>query len=278
MEFKQPKSPKEYAANRNQLLEQIVQFLQEDERFAAAWLTGSFGRNDADDMSDLDITVIVNNAFEKTLCARSHQVGAGTTKERYALFSQFGEPDVIHENNHNAPTDGTFTFVLYKETALVVDWTLRPNINIKRPASAALLFDKSNFPVEPPVSVESLDQRIEMASEKVAFFWLMATVTVKYLVRGDDVSFHRFLDVLNGILWDVRRLVAGEPDQWLKGSLVRMAITREAQILSVRQACQEMMDLMTDVKKMGGVVPLSPISTIETLLQFAEKSIDDSVN
>jgi hypothetical protein len=29
---------------------------------------------------------------------------------------------------------------------------------------------------------------------------------------------------------------------------------------------------------MGGAVPLSPISTIEILLQFAEKSIGDSVN
>ncbi len=274
MEFKQPKTPKEYAINRDQLLQQIMQYLQEDKRFVAAWLTGSLGHSNADDVSDLDLTVVVENAFTKTLCARPHQVWAGTIKERYALFSQFGEPNVIHENNHNAPPDGTFTFILYKGTALAVDWILRPNIDVTRPALSLLLFDKANIAVEPPVLVESLDQRIEMASEKVAFFWLMATVTAKYLIRNDAVFFHRFLDMLHGILWEVRRLVAGEPDQWLKGSLVKMAVTQEARINSIRQVCQEMMNVMPKVEKMGGTVPISPISTIEILLQLAENNFD----
>jgi hypothetical protein len=278
LKLERPKSLKEYAFNRTLLLEQIVRFLQQDERFAAAWLTGSFGRNDADDISDLDITIVVDGSATKTLSARPHQVWAGTTKERYALFSQFGEPNVIHENNYNAPPDGTFTFTLYKETALVVDWVLRPNINITRPALSVLLFDKVNIAVESPVSVESLDQRIEMASEKVAFFWLMATVTVKYLIRKDNIFFHKFLDILHGILWDVRRLVAGKPDQWLKGSLVKMAITQESQIMSLRQVCQEMMDVMPEVEKMGGSVPIEPISTIDILIHFAANNIDKSSN
>ena len=274
MNINQPQSQTEYANNRDQLLKQVVQYLQTDERFIAAWLTGSFGRHDEDDMSDLDITVVVDEAYAKSLCARPHQVWAGTTKERYALFSHFGEPNVIHENNHNAPINGTFTFVLYKETALVVDWVLRPNLDVTRPALSALIFDKANINVEPPVPAESLEQRIEIASENVAFFWLMAAVTVKSLVRRDEVFFHKFLDMLHGILWNVRRLVAGKPDQWIKGSLVKMAVTRELQILSVRRVCQEMMDLMPKVEEMGGIVPVSPISTIETLLHFAEKNFD----
>lgn len=278
MHFKQPKTLKEYAANRDQLLEHIVQFLKNDERFAAAWLTGSFGRNDADDVSDLDLTIIVDNAFAKTLCARPYQVGAGTIEERYVLFSQFGRPHIVRDNHHNAPADGSFTFVLYKETALAVDWILRPNVNVTRPTSSVLLFDKAGIAVEPPPPVESLDQRIEMATEQVAFFWLMVTVTIKYLIRQDEVYFHRFLDMLHGILWVVRRLVAGEPDQWIKGSLVKMATTRETQITSVHQVCQEMMGVMPDVEKMGGTVPISPMSTMEILLHFAEKDVDKGAN
>ena len=276
MQLKQPKTIQEYASNRNKLLEDITQVLKEDHRFVAAWLTGSFGRGDADNVSDLDLTVVVENSFAKNLCFRSHQVGASTTPERYALLSQFGQPHIIHENHHNAPENGTFTFVLYQETALAVDWILRPNANVARPASSVLLFEKIDISIEPPISVESLSQRIELATEQVAFFWMMVTVTIKYLTRRDEVYFHRFLDMLYGIVWDVRRLVAGEPDRWLKGSLVELATARETQIASVRQICQEMLDVMRDVEEMGGSVPVSPMSTIEVLIHFAESDVSNA--
>jgi len=277
MQLKQPKTIREYASNRGKLLEHITQFLQEDDRFVAAWLTGSFGRGDADSVSDLDLTLVVENTFAKKLCFRPHQVGATTTKERYALFSEFGQPHIIHENHHNAPEDGTFTFVLYQETALAIDWVLRPHAkNLARPAFSLLLFDKVHILIEPPTSVESLSQRIELAMEQVAFFWMMVTVTIKYLIRRDDVYFHRFLDMLYGILWDVRRLVAAEPDRWLKGSLVKMATTRETQVAAVRQVCQEMVDAMRNVEKIGGSVPLSPMSTIEILIDLAENDVNEA--
>ena len=277
MQLKQPKTIQEYASNRNRLLEHITRVLKEDDRFVAAWLTGSFGRDDADNVSDLDLTAVVENTFAKNLCFRPHQVGANTTQERYALFSQFGQPHIIHENHHNAPENGSFTFILYQETALAVDWVLRPNTNVTRPALSVLLFDKANISIDPPISAESVSQRIELVSEQVAFFWMMVTVTIKYLIRRDEVYFHRFLDMLQGILWDIRRLVAGEPDQWLKGSLVKMALTRETQIASVRQICQEMLDVMIDVEKMGGTVPASPMSTIEILIHFAENDVDKAI-
>ena len=278
MQLKQPKSIQDYAANRNKLLEQITRVLKEDERFVAAWLTGSFGRGDADSVSDLDLTVVVENPFAETLCFRAHQVGASTPPERYTLFSQFGQPHIIHENHHNAPENGSFTFVLYQETALAVDWVLRPNTNVARPALSVLLFDKADIAIEPPIAVESISQRIELATEQVAFFWMMVTVTIKYLIRRDEVYFHRFLDILHGVLWDVRRLVAGEPDRWLKGSLVQLASTRETQIAAVRHSCQEMLDVMQEVEKMGGTVPVSPMSTIETLLHLAESDLTNTAN
>lgn len=278
MQLKQPNTIQGYAANRIKLLEHITRVLKEDDRFVAAWLTGSFGRGDADSLSDLDLTVVVENTFAKTLCLRPHQVGASTTPERYALFSQFGQPHIIHENHHNAPENGSFTFVLYQETALAVDWILRPNINVARPALAVLLFDKVDIAIETPIAVESISKRIELVTEQVAFFWMMVTVTIKYLIRRDEVFFHRFLDMLHGILWEVRRLVAGEPDRWLKGSFVQLAITRETQIAAVRHICQEMLDVMREVEKMGGTVPVSPMSIIETLLHLAESDLTNTAS
>lgn len=267
-----PQTLSEYAANRARLLEQITHYLQKDERFAAAWLTGSFGRNDADDISDIDITVVVDNACAKTLCTPTSPPEGGTIEARYTLFSQFGQPHIVHDVHQNAPADSSFTFVLYKDTALVVDWILRPNTNITRPALSLLLLDKVGIAVEPPASVESLEQRVEMATRQVAFFWLMATVTVKYLIRQDGVYFHQFLSWLHDTLGDVQRLVAGEPDRWIRGSLAKMSVTREAQITAVRQVCQSMLNVMPAVQKMGGFVPDSPMSTIEVLLHLAAET------
>jgi hypothetical protein len=278
MQLKQPKTIQDYASNRDKLLEHITRVLKEEDRFVAAWLTGSFGRGDADSVSDLDLTVVVEDTFAENLCFRPHQVGASTTPERYALFSQFGQPHIIHENHHNAPENGSFTFVLYQETALAVDWVLRPNINVARPALSVLLFDKVGIAIEPPSAAENLPQRIELAAEQSAFFWMMVTVTIKYLIRRDEVYFHRFLDMLHGILWEVRRLAAGEPDRWLKGSLVKLAITRDTQIASVHQICQEMLEVMQEVEKMGGSVPVSPMSTIEILLHLAESDLTNTAS
>src|SRR5690349_10340969 len=106
-----------YQLSRLTLLSDIIAGLSSDERFIAAWLTGSFGRDAADALSDLDLNVVVARQFVDVLCARPHEVGAGTTKERLALISRFGKPAVIHENHHNAPRGGTFTYVLYTESA-----------------------------------------------------------------------------------------------------------------------------------------------------------------
>jgi hypothetical protein len=90
-----------YQARRAALLADITAALAADERFVAAWLTGSYGRDDADAVSDLDISVIVAAVHSTSLCARLAEVGGRTTSERYALFSQFGRPVVLHENNRN---------------------------------------------------------------------------------------------------------------------------------------------------------------------------------
>ena len=45
----------QYAHNRDRLFQRILTYLQTDERFVAAWLTGSFGRGEEDNLSDFDL-------------------------------------------------------------------------------------------------------------------------------------------------------------------------------------------------------------------------------
>ena len=110
-----------YRQQRNTLLKKISETYFRDERIIAAWITGSIARNESDSLSDIDLTLVVADAYSASLCHRLEQVSAQTAPERYRLFSQFGEPALIHENNNNAPEGGTFTFVMYAELAVMID-------------------------------------------------------------------------------------------------------------------------------------------------------------
>lgn len=147
-----------YRRNREVLLTSIMTDLSADERCVAAWLTGSYARQNADEMSDLDITVVIASPYSDDLCARQEQVSHKTTNERLAFFSKFGEPALVHENNNNAPPGGTFTFVLYKDSALMVDWILVSQHNIQRPFHSLLLFDRAAIPTPPAPATEDLEK------------------------------------------------------------------------------------------------------------------------
>ena len=260
---------KTYSASRESLLTQIVHTLSADERFTAAWLTGSFGRNDGDALSDLDLTVVVADPASERLCARPWLVGAQTTPERFALFSQFGQPAVIHENHHNAPEDGTFTFVLYASSALMVDWVLIPQAKAQRPSPSRALFEKVNIPICPTVQPESLDQRLKTASGTVAFFWMMTAVTAKYIARRDSVFIQCWLDTLHKLVRDVEHLIAGEVAPYQRGSLSSLATTSDEQIRVLYRLSDRMLTLMAEVTRLGGYAPPSPLPTIEVLLNLA---------
>ena len=87
-----------YGQSREVLLTSIITELSSDERCIAAWLKGSYARNNADEVSDLDITVVIAEPYSEVLCSRQEQVSHRTTPERLALFSRFGKPALVHEN------------------------------------------------------------------------------------------------------------------------------------------------------------------------------------
>jgi hypothetical protein len=257
-------------AARQALLDRITASLASDERFVAAWLAGSFGRGEADDFSDLDLSIVVADPFQERLCARPHMTGAGTVSERLSLFSRFGDPAVIHENHHNAPAGGAFTFVLYREQALIVDWTLIPRSAAARPVQSVLLFDRAGIPFLPAAAPASRPERAEMTSERAAFFWMIAAVVVKSLLRQDAVSYYALLGVLYDTLEETRRLVAGASRQYRRRPPVPQAHTIQAQKQALHRVCAEMETLMPSIIELGGSVPAAPMQPIDILLELAE--------
>ncbi|HZJ23446.1 MAG TPA: aminoglycoside 6-adenylyltransferase, partial [Anaerolineales bacterium] len=181
-----------YRQNRDALLAKIITELSNDERFVAAWLAGSYGRNDADEVSDLDLRLVVAEPYSEVLCRRHEQVSHRTTRERFELFSRFGNPALIHENNNNAPEGGTFTFVLYEGSAVMIDWILMPLSRAKRMHPSRLLFDKVSIPLSPP-EPEDKEQSRKFVAEQWAFIWMMTAITIKYIIRRDLVFVQNWL-------------------------------------------------------------------------------------
>jgi len=263
-----------YSKNREAFLHILTERLSSDERFVAAWLTGSFGRGEQDTLSDIDITLVVSDEHCRTLCARPKMVSAQTTKERYDLFCLFGQPALIHENNNHAPEGGTFTFIAYDQNAVMVDWVLRPLAGAQRPAGARLLFEKTEIPIQPPCEPGSQANRASEASERMAFFWMMAAITVKYISRREDLFVNSWLEMLAELVSEVERMTKRQAWQFQRESRATLIITPDEQITTIRHLCKQMNSMKQEVVRLGGCVPEEPMSTIEALIRVAQEKVE----
>jgi predicted nucleotidyltransferase len=260
-----------YQEDRDALLTKIVETLAKDDRLVAGWLTGSFGRNEADSLSDIDLSLVVSETHSPSLCARLEQVSAQTSPDRYALFSQFGKLALIHENNNNAPEGGTFTFVLYEGTAFMVDWVLIPQAKAARPAQSHLLFEKAAIPIGPTPKPEDLEQSKKSVAEMWAFFWMMTAVTIKYIHRDDGVFVAEWIEHLHGLIHEIERRMNSDPRRYTRGSLSKLQPTREKQIESIKELCHHTLELKPTVAEFVGSEPVTPTSEIERLLLLIHK-------
>jgi hypothetical protein len=121
------------------VLHAITAGLRADPRVAAAWLSGSFGRDEADEWSDLDLHVAV---------------GDGAALETWLgdprpLFALGGEPLLVQAN---FPSDsmlgGRFWLVVY-EGPVTVDWNIGPLALAIRPPASRPLFARAPLPLAP---------------------------------------------------------------------------------------------------------------------------------
>lgn len=258
----------QYARNREETLAHIVAFLSQDERFVAARLTGSLGRGDGDELSDIDLRVVVADAHAERLCACAPQLSAGVASaERLALYEQFGRPLVFCEAPSFGPTGGCFNQTAYRETAVTVDWVLLPQKDAHLPRrECRVLFDKVGLPTEPPPAPEEMEERLSSAARDIHLFWMMTSISVKYLLR-DIMMGDRFIYGNAYLLQGVKQRLAGETPHYQHITLP-LATTRSEQAAQIRQQCTEMLVEMTKLAALGGQVPDDPMSIIETWLSI----------
>ena len=268
----------QYAHNRDALFSRLLTFLQADERFVAAWLTGSFGRGTEDNLSDFDLRIVVADAYVNTLCgcgpdATTYVVNV-TSEARLALYKQFGKPLVLREAVSFASDGqgGCFNHVVYRETATTIDWVFIPQASAKIPSEECrLLFDKVGLPMRPPLVAESLEERVAQVSREIGTFWFMTNIAIKYMLRGDTVALYGFLGGTYYMLQEAKRLVAGEPQRYKHGSIKTLATTPQTQVVLIRNMCHEMLEVMEQAAALGAYVPDDPMSVVEVWMSMVQE-------
>jgi predicted nucleotidyltransferase len=182
---------------RDRLLERIVEHVQEDSRVEAAWLSGSFGRGEADAWSDLDLHIaVVDEQFEAYL------------SERPRLYEAVGRTILIQPEMLQSDSQAGARFQLVYFTGPVeVDWNIGPVGTAERPAASVLLFDRVGIPIRrlPPLSAE---QRRNHLYDRLIFFWAMAPIAVKLAGRGESRRAGQQIALLTTAHIALRRLLA----------------------------------------------------------------------
>jgi hypothetical protein len=259
-----------FAAARETLLAAIRERLEGDERFVAAWLGGSYGRGEVDALSDLDLFCVTTDSAASLLCARSWSSAGRASGERLAIVSLFGEPAALHEAHQNAPPAGTFTFVMYRHSGLVVDWTLIPQALARRPPAALLLFARAEIPLEPTPAPASGTEQAEALRERLGYFWLMAVVTARYVARRDIVAVLKLLDILYQTSAEIDALVEGRAAPYRRGSRASLVLDADGQVLAIRTLAQRAQAVASALSAARGEPADQPMEELNIWLEMAQ--------
>ncbi len=170
---------REHREDRAALLASLTASLQADPRVSAVWFHGSFGRGEADDLSDLDLWVAVSDlaGLEADAMLCGHAALAGN------LIGAKRSPDI-------APPGGGFLASRHEGRYgyLGIDWSWQPQSALTLPAEVTVLIERDGQDVPmvvPHLPVVKLDRNIVESPVEggLWFAWLMIGVTAKCLAR-----------------------------------------------------------------------------------------------
>ena len=173
---------REHREDRAGLLASVLASWQSDERIRAALLWGSFGRGEADDLSDLDPWLLVADDVASEI---------GPSLRQYA--EQTGSLITGKNTPKHAPPGGGYFSSLHKgrHGLLQVDCYWQPVSTALAEVEYAVLFDRQAetragrpYPkLDFPEEAEGLQAEVEHG---LWFTWFMLSITAKSLAR--DVS------------------------------------------------------------------------------------------
>ncbi|CAN5861160.1 hypothetical protein BH10CHL1_BH10CHL1_27190 [soil metagenome] len=254
---------KTHQLERTALLQRAQALVEQDLRVNAAWLFGSLGRGDADDLSDIDLFIIVADEHQDDMVA-----------SRYAYMAQLGEPLLILEAPQNWPPGAVYNMALYpgESGPHQVDWYWQRQSRARVPTEIQLWFDRVNLPhvdavtrfdyaPVPPRPAE------EVVTQQVNEFWVMLLIAAKYVARTPWQTEMGLLKWVPELLKPVEQFVG------LSISLIKAAQPHPTPVekLGMLRECAATMEiLMPKVMAHGGRVPLALVPHAYCYLDFIE--------
>jgi hypothetical protein len=255
-----------HRAERDAFLARAVAMLRADPRVVAAWLTGSLGRGDGDDLSDLDVWIVVRD-----------DAMAAVAAERQAISARIGTPVLIQEAPHNAPPGGAFLLVWYEGAAGLqeMDWVWQPQSGARLPPDVRLLFDRVGIPPMEPAPPLTAAERATLLTERTVFFWAMAPIAARKIARGQPRAALRLIEMMaravEQVRWacDLREMPPPAEDRGPAPPPVQPA----EQLAALRALTRAMASLTARIAAYGGEVPVAVIPHVEDFYDFTEHLI-----
>ena len=249
-------------AERAELLERITRLLENDARVAAAWVFGSAGRGDEDDLSDIDLRVIVADEHIAAICAG-----------RQAYAAQAGETVLFQEAPQNRPAGGAFLLTLYAGEfgPQEVDWTWQPQTGACLwPQTRVLLNRVGLLPGEMPWGYQPRPEQtpLEEAIQRVGSFWAMLLIVAKYAARSPWEEVMGLIGMAVQPLREVSEFV-GAASVYTMDTLPPHGQPRE-KIRLLRGIAAQMEAVMPAVEARGGVVPWAVVPDASRFFALVE--------
>ncbi len=241
-------------AERAALLARITQTLEGDDRIAAAWLFGSIGRGEADDLSDLDLRVVVSNEYVEGICAN-----------RQAYAAQVGEAVLFQEAPQNRPVGGAFLLTLYAGEfgPQEVDWTWQPLSGACLWPNTRILLNRVGLSSqgEMPWGYQPRPAQtpLEEAVQRVSSFWAMLLIIAKYAARSPWEDSMGLIGMSVQPLHEVSEYLGLTPRYVMENLPPHVRPQEKVRLL--RGLADEMEALMPAVEARGGHVPGLPCRT-----------------
>lgn len=169
-----------HARERDALLDVLVRHLGRDPDVLAVWLEGSLGRGTADDLSDLDIGVVVQDGRMPAIAGDPGRAVRSLVETTLEIAAPA-----------NAPRGGAFVLTWIPwgrhRVPLQVDWYWYEASTAIRPADSRLLLDRTASPIPVAASPALADGEVgEAIADTIRAALSMTTITAKRSARGNS--------------------------------------------------------------------------------------------
>ena len=250
-------------AERDLLLRRLTDLLEGDERIAAAWLFGSVGRGDGDDLSDLDLRVVVRDEHIEAIIAG-----------RQAYAAQAGSAVLFQEAPQNRPAGGAFLLTLYEGRfgPQEVDWTWEPLSGACLWPQTRILLNRAGLSrtgempwgYQPKPDITPLEYVVRRSND----FWAMLLIVAKYAARSPHEQQMGLLGMAIQPLREVSEFL-GLPPKYIMGDLPPHGRPEE-KLLLLRDVAAQMAALMPAVEARGGQVPWPVLPHAQSFFDLVE--------